>query len=220
MGGNAIEMISTSPHIVRAAVLLAAAVLWPALASAQSRPPVKSLKEIRRSNVVMQEWDLSCGAATLTTVLNIQHGDPVTEKEVARGLIKRQEYIDRPELVRLREGFSLLDLKRYVDGRGYRGIGYGKLEVENLIELAPILVPINTIGYNHFVIFRGIAGDRVLLADPAWGNRTMTLERFERSWIDYGTIGRVGFVVARADGPVPAPAGDLAPRLENFLTFN
>jgi hypothetical protein len=144
----------------------------------------------------------------------------VTEKEVARGLIRRQEYIDQPELVRIREGFSLLDLKRYVDQRGYRGIGYGKLEVENLIELAPILVPINTIGYNHFVIFRGIAGDRVLLADPAWGNRTMTVERFEHSWIDYGTIGRVGFVVARADGPVPAPAGDLAPRLEDFLTLN
>jgi predicted double-glycine peptidase len=153
-------------------------------------------------------------------VLNIQHGDPVTEKEVARGLIKRQEYIDQPELVRIREGFSLLDLKRYVDQRGYDGIGYGKLEVENLTELAPILVPINTIGYNHFVIFRGIAGDRVLLADPAWGNRTMTVERFERSWIDYGTIGRVGFVVARTDGPVPAPAGDLAPRLEDFLTLN
>jgi hypothetical protein len=213
-------MIATSPRIVRAAVLVAAAVLWPALATAETRQPVKSLKEIRRSNVVVQEWDLSCGAATLTTVLNIQHGDPVTEKEVARGLIRRQEYIDQPELVRIREGFSLLDLKRYVDQRGYRGIGYGKLEVENLIELAPILVPINTIGYNHFVIFRGIAGDRVLLADPAWGNRTMTVERFEHSWIDYGTIGRVGFVVARADGPVPAPAGDLAPRLEDFLTLN
>lgn len=213
-------MIATSPRIFRAAVLVAAAVLWPALAGAQGRAPVKSLKEIRRANVVMQEWDLSCGAATLTTVLNNQHGDPVTEKEVARGLIRRQEYIERPELVRLREGFSLLDLKRYVDQRGYRGIGYGKLEVENLVELAPILVPINTIGYNHFVIFRGLAGNRVLLADPAWGNRTMTVERFQRSWIDYGTIGRVGFVVARADGPVPAPAGDLAPRLDDFLTLN
>jgi predicted double-glycine peptidase len=211
-------MIATSPRIVRAAVLVVAAMLWPALAAAENRAPVKSLKEIRRGNVVTQEWDLSCGAAALTTLLNIQHGDPVTEKEVARGLIKRQEYIDQPELVRIREGFSLLDLKRYVDQRGYDGIGYGKLEVENLTELAPILVPINTVGYNHFVIFRGMAGNRVLLADPAWGNRTMTIERFERSWIDYGPIGRVGFVVTGPAG-LAAPGG-LAPVLSDFVTFN
>jgi hypothetical protein len=192
--------------------------LLPAVAAAQDIRPVRSLLEIRRTNVVVQEWDLSCGAAALTTILNYQHGDPVTEKEVARALVNRKEYLERPELVRIREGFSLLDLKRFADHRGYRGIGYGKLTLENLVERAPILVPVNIIGYNHFVIFRGMAGNRVLLADPAWGNRTMTVERFERVWIDYGPVGKVGFVVAGPDGPMPP--GALAPRLADFLTFD
>ena len=63
---------------------------------------------------------------------------------------------------------------------------------------APIMVPVNAFGYSHFVVFRGIHGNRVLLADPAWGNRTMTIEKFQHMWLDYGKpIGRVGFVVHR-----------------------
>ena len=40
-------------------------------------------------------------------------------KEVAIGLIGQERYLRNPELVRLQSGFSLLDLKRYVEGRGY-----------------------------------------------------------------------------------------------------
>jgi hypothetical protein len=66
----------------------------------------------------MQEWDLSCGAAALTTLLNYQHGDQVTEKEVANALMRREEYVRNPLLIKSRDGFSLADLKRYVDARG------------------------------------------------------------------------------------------------------
>jgi uncharacterized protein len=166
------------------------------------RAPVKSLLEMRRENVVVQQWDLSCGAAALATLLRSQLRDSVSEREVAKGLISRAEYIARPELVKIRQGFSLLDLKRYVESRGYKGIGYGKLEFDDLIERAPILVTISTNGYNHFVIFRGAFGNRVLLADSAWGNRTMTVERFKSDWIEYPGLGKLGFVVVQGDGRV------------------
>lgn len=187
-------------------------------AQAEEIRPVKSLLEMRHRNVTVQEWDLSCGAAALTTLLKYQYGDPITEREVAIGLMKRAEYVDNPTLVQLREGFSLLDLKRFVDERGYDGIGLGKLDLMDLIERAPIMVPIRTNGYNHFVIFRGIAGNRVLLADPAWGNRTMLKYDFEKMWIDYPKIGHVGFVVAKADGELSAP-NRLAPRADDFVLF-
>ncbi|AFL72101.1 C39 family peptidase [Thiocystis violascens] len=181
--------------------------------------PVKSLLEIRRENVVIQEWDLSCGAAALTTLLHHQYKDPVTEKEVATALIDRAEYIANPQLVQVREGFSLLDLKRYVDARGYTGIGLGKMTLDDLERKAPTLVPIHTNGYNHFVVFRGRLGNRVLLADPAWGNRTMTTEQFNRAWIEYPRIGRVGFVVETDDKRVHA-LGSLKPNPRDFVTFN
>lgn len=178
--------------------------------------PVRSLLEMRHENVVIQSWDLSCGAAALATLLRYEFGDNVTEKEVAHALMRRKEYIDHPEVVQVREGFSLLDLKRYVEKRGYKGMGLGKLEFEDLIEHAPIMVPVDALGYNHFVIFRGVKGNRVLLADPAWGNRTMTIEKFRRMWLNYGEqMGHVGFAVERADGI--RPVSRMEPKPSEFV---
>lgn len=186
----------------------------PVTAAAQPEA-VRSLLEMRRERVVVQQWDLSCGAAALGTILNFQHNDPVSEREIALGLMGREEYVENPALVQVRQGFSLLDLKRYVDARGYEGIGYGKLAIEDLIERAPIMVPIATNGYNHFVVFRGIYGARVLLADPAWGNRTMTVDKFKQKWLDYPEFGHVGFVVATRTGR--EGGNRLAPRADEFV---
>ncbi|QBQ53953.1 C39 family peptidase [Nitrosococcus wardiae] len=196
------------------AVLLIVLLLTNFAETAEGRQ-VKSLLEMRRENVILQQWDLSCGAAALATLLNYQHGDSVTEKEVAKALMTREEYLKNPAIVQMREGFSLLDLKRFVDSRGYKGIGYGKLALEDLIERAPILVPINTHGYNHFVIFRGMQGNRVLLADPAWGNRTMLVKKFKQFWIEYPQFGKVGFLIARQDGI--EPPNRLIPKTSDFV---
>ena len=92
----------------------------------------------------------------------------------------------------------------------------GQLQLSDLIERAPIMVPINALGYNHFVVFRGVIGNRVLVADPAWGNRTMTIDKFQRMWLDYGEpMGRVGFVVTRADQR--KPPNRLEPKPSEFV---
>jgi uncharacterized protein len=161
--------------------------------------PVESLIELRQKHVILQKWDLSCGAATLATLFNYQHGESVTEKEVATFLMKRKEYIDNPQLVSIRQGFSLFDLKRFTEYKGYKGTGFGKLEFDDLVKKAPIIVPINIHGYNHFVIFRGTLGNRVLLSDPAWGNRTLLIDEFEELRIDFPVIGKVGFIVEQQD---------------------
>ncbi|MGZ5477747.1 MAG: C39 family peptidase [Thermoanaerobaculia bacterium] len=185
---------------------------------AGERPPVRSLLEMRRDNVVIQEWDLSCGAAALTTLLNQQFADPASEKEIAKALVNRKEYLDNPQLVQIRQGFSLLDLKRVAESRGYVGTGYGKMNLDDLVERVPVLVPIMANGYNHFVIFRGRMGNRVLVADPAFGNYTMRVDRFEDAWIDYPNFGHVGFVVSDRNGG-GTPKNGLAPRAEEFVTL-
>ncbi len=182
---------------------------------ATSGIPVTSLLEMRQQNVTIQKWDLSCGAATLTTLLKYQHGENVTEKEVALGLMKREEYIANPQRVQIQQGFSLLDLKRYVDARGYVGNGFGKLQMKDLVARAPLIVPIMTNDYSHFVIFRGMSGNRVLLADPAWGNRTMLLEEFQKSWIDFPELGHIGFAVELPGGETPT--GTLSPTENDFV---
>jgi uncharacterized protein len=188
-----------------AGALILATLLMYGADPAKGNQPVQSLLEIRHDRVMIQGWDLSCGAAALATVLHYQFGEPVTEKEIAHALMSRTEYLEHPEIVQLREGFSFLDLKRYLqtyrNGSLYKGEGLGQLDLSDLIERAPILVPVNALGYNHFVIFRGVMGNRVLVVDPAWGNRTMTIDKFQRMWLNYGeAMGHIGFVVESADG--------------------
>src|SRR6476660_1524200 len=98
---------------------VAGALILPTLLMHGSNPAegnqlVQSGVEIGHDRVMIQKWDLSCGAAALGTLLRYQFGEPVTEKEIARGLMSRAEYIGHPELLQVREGFSLLDLKRFV----------------------------------------------------------------------------------------------------------
>lgn len=185
--------------------------------AADSAPPVRSLIEKRHQNVVLQQWELSCAAAALATILRYQYGVAVTERSVALGLINRDEYIANPDLVRLRQGFSLLDLKRFVDALGYEGIGLGQLAFQDLIERAPIIVPVSLQGYPHFVVFRGATSDTVLLADPAFGNVTMSIDKFVNGWINYRDIGRVGFVVTKSG--TLAPPGRLSARPSDFVVL-
>jgi predicted double-glycine peptidase len=205
---NGLGMILTGTFLILSAV--------PQSDAAEKRV-VKSLLEMRRENVIVQTYDLSCGAAALATLLTYQHGDPVTEKEITEQLIRDPRYLADPLIVRKNQGFSLLDLKRFVERRGYEGLGYGQLELENLIEMAPVLVPIHTNGYNHFVIFRGIIGNRVALADPAFGNRTMPIEVFKTAWLSAPEFGKVGFMVKRRDGA--SPPNRLKPQVSDLTAL-
>jgi uncharacterized protein len=153
---------------------------------------VLAFSEIRNAQLVRQEWDLSCGAAAIATVLTYQLGDRVSEREVALALLRQTH----PVLVRLRLGFSLLDLKRYAASRGFTAAGYQNMDLGELAEMAPAIVPIRASGLPHFVVFRGMRGDRVVFADPSFGNRTMPAETFAKIW-----AGGIGFVVYRGDEP-------------------
>lgn len=166
------------------------------LGSERFTKSVKSLRDLRRTDVVMQALDFSCGAAALATVLRYGYADPVTETELIGYIfIFGQTPTEGFKKYFKRQGFTLLDLKRAARARGYQGIGYKGMNVDELLEFieaerTPVLVPIRPMGYNHFVVARGIVGNKILLSDPALGNMSMTLERFLDIWID-----GIGFIV-------------------------
>jgi uncharacterized protein len=163
--------------------------------------PVRSLQEIRHDRVVLQRWDLSCGSAALSTLLTYDVGDPVDEEEIITSVLQRAD----PVKIRARQGFSLLDLKRYAVSRGHQADGYGKLDMKHLAQLAPAIVPTKIGGNDHFVVFRAVQDGHVLLADPGFGNRSMTVAQFEAVWPR-----RIAFVVTPGRGEHPrAPQPDL-----------
>ena len=174
-------------------------------ASADARGPVRSLLEIRQENVVVQQWDISCGAAALATLLAYHHGEPVSEKAVAQAMLGKTD----PLRVKVRGGFSLLDMKRYASARGFQADGYSDMTLADLAKLGPAIVPVVLDRYPHFVVFRALSGDRVLIADPAYGNRSVEVEVFEKAWQ------KIAFVVERPGHH--KPPSRLGPRLQDEL---
>lgn len=136
----------------------------------------------------MQRWDISCGAAALATVLTFRLHDPVAESMVAAGMLRKTD----PLRVRLRGGFSLLDMKRFAEARGYAAEGYRGLTLAQLTAMHSPIVPIEEYGNPHFVVVRGIRDGKVDIADPAFGNRRMPTEQFERVWRQ-----GIGFAITR-----------------------
>ena len=176
-------MMKVRTLLAATAVAFAAA---PQAGVAFQERPVRSLLEARHQNVVLQEWDTSCGAAALATVLRFQFADNVTERSVAVGMIR----LGNADRVRGRGGFSLLDMKRYAESRGLAAEGYADLTAGQLLRAAPAIVPIRSHGGDHFVVFRGVVRGQAVLADPAFGNRSLPFQEFESAWKD-----RLAFVV-------------------------
>jgi len=149
------------------------------------------MKEIKGRNIIHQSLDFSCGAAGLSTLMHFYLNDPVSEKEIINNILKSVDLAK----VKQRKGFSLLDLKKFAEAKGYKVTGY-KMDSKFLAELkTPVLVPIKFKAYQHFVIVKGTVGDRVFIADPAVGNMTMKISRFENIW-----LGGIGLVIEHPNG--------------------
>ena len=171
-----------------AAALLSASSLVP-LAQAQTKPasgedegwgkPVLSMKEIRNEGVVRQKWDISCGAAALSTLLTYQFKDNTPETDIVVWMLHRTD----PARVKERHGFSLLDMKHFAQARGYSAEGFSDMSIDELAsQKAAVITPIRLKGFDHFVVVKGIVDGRVFLADPGFGNVTMKVDRFQKLW--------------------------------------
>ncbi len=136
-----------------------------------------SIREQRYVNLIQQQTDFSCGAAALATILKYAYGRDITEESVMTDLLK----ISDPEVVR-QKGFSLLDVKNYVESIGMRGRGY-QLELDALYEIkVPTLVLLNLNGYKHFVVLKKVVEGQVYVADPALGNKIYEINEFASMW--------------------------------------
>ena len=155
------------------------------------------MRDLRDQNIVKQRFDFSCGAAALATILRYGFGETVTERQL---LIELFDLLpEEEETVTRSEGFSLLDLQRVAQARGYSAQGF-RLEPDQLALLGgPVIVFIEPRGYRHFAVLRGVRGDRVHLADPARGNIRMPAYTFLEDWLQDDDTGII-FVVEPATG--------------------
>ncbi len=158
---------------------------------------ITSLKERRFLTTVRQQYDYSCGSAALATLLSFQYQNPVSENEVTQEMWSR----GNQKKIR-REGFSLLDIKEYLQANGYSSNGY-VASLDKLVEVGiPAIALVNDHGYNHFVVIKGVQKDKVLLGDPSAGTRVMPRELFEKMRVNgilFVIIGKREQVVFNAE---------------------
>jgi len=164
---------------------------------------LRTWRDMRYKNVVHQQFDYSCGAAALATLLEYHYGDVVAETDIIGKMLR----LGDQERIR-REGFSLLDLKRFADERGYVSRAF-KMGPEVLDRLTiPAVTLIDTRGFSHFVVIKGARDGKVYLADPALGSRVMPMNEFLREWREV-----VLFVAAKRGDDEPSPLQHLEPNL-------
>jgi len=142
--------------------------------------PVTSIKEARFRSTIRQQYDFSCGSAAISTLLTYHYNYPVTEQQVFMEMFQRGDQFK----IR-REGFSMLDMKQFLEQHGFQANGYqaplSALEKEKI----PAIVLLRENGYSHFVVVKGVRDDRVLIGDPAGGTKAMARDRFESLWINH-----------------------------------
>ncbi len=173
---------------MRAAVALSAvgAFAWPTQLTAEvrfhdaaggARVKVMSWRDIPFRTVVRQQYDYSCGSAALATLLTYHHGRTTSEAETFRAMYAAGDQ----EKIR-RVGFSMLDMKRFVESRGMRADGMRLTLAELEKQGEPVIALIDLGRYRHFVVVKGVRNGQVLVGDPALGLKAYSAAEFTRLW--------------------------------------
>jgi uncharacterized protein len=139
--------------------------------------PVASFKERPFRTVVRQEFANSCGSAAVATLLTYHFERPTTEHDA---FIAMWEAGDQERIQR--EGFSLLEMKLFLENLGYKADGF-KVPLDKVRRVGvPVIVLVEPQGYRHFVVVKGIRNGWVLIGDPARGLMKMNEADFMKIW--------------------------------------
>ncbi len=149
--------------------------IFAGVGGANYQVPTVTIREARFQHVIRQQYDFSCGSAAVATLLTFHYGRKTDEKEV----FQKMWAVGDQEKIRV-QGFSLLDMKRFLKQYGYRADGFRvSLDVVQRVGV-PAIVLINIRGYRHFVVVKGIGEDKVLVGDPAAGTKVYKREDLEK----------------------------------------
>ena len=135
------------------------------MADSRVKKPVKG--KVAKVPVVMQMEALECGAAALCMILAYY------EKWIPLEQVRQMCGVSR-------DGSNALNILKAAKSYGLDAEGF-KFEPENLKKsgMFPCIVHWEL---NHFVVLRGFKGDRAYLNDPAKGDYSIPMERFDEAF--------------------------------------
>lgn len=148
-----------------------------AMGGATYKVRVTSLKEARFKSVVPQQYDFSCGSAAVATLLTYHYRRPTNEQQAFEAMFR----VGDKQAIQ-RYGFSLFDMKKYLETLGLKADGF-RIPLDELVKVGiPAITLLDVKGYRHFVVIKGIRDGEVLVGDPALGLRAIDRAEFEKMW--------------------------------------
>lgn len=136
-----------------------------------------SYLERRSQGVDRQQFDSTCGIASISSILKRNYSVNKTEAELLA-------------LIKIKPEYSFVDLAHVAKALGIETLGV-KISLQQLKELhSPSILYLNRLGYGHFVIFKGINDAWVQIEDPAWGLLNYTHGQFDGYWLQADGLGR------------------------------
>lgn len=131
---------------------------------------------MKKNLIVKQDGYKECGAASLLSIIRYYHGNISINKLV------EMTHTDK-------SGTNFYCLKQAAAEIGLEAIGYKFENINNLLELnKPFLCQLIDHNYEHFSVVYSIKRNKVIMMDPAVGERTISLEEFQKMWTGYCLI--------------------------------
>ena len=149
---------------------------------------VKSYQELKNQRVVRQNYEQSCGASSLATLMNIIDDSNLTELDLLKIMSQKELYTDMVSFADLKEAVKKLNY----ESQTYQ-INTGLLD--KLVNI-PILVKIeDDPRFPHFVIIINHKGDFIQVLDPSFGEYISSKREFYSVW-DKDSKGGYALIVA------------------------
>lgn len=143
-----------------------------------ARDDIESLQALRYRDVLGQQDWYTCGAAAVATWLTFFLGRPVTEGDVLEVASEAMAGANRE----VGDGLTLLSLKEALASFGVDAVGY-RVSTQSLFSYfesggLPLLMHV-TRPELHYVLAVAMIDDQILLADPSYGRRSLSLRELE-----------------------------------------
>ncbi len=167
------------------------------------KKPIKSWIEFKNENLTKQQFDYSCGAGSLSTILTHFYDKNITEVMILDNILKIKKIDkDKKELENSTFDLSFADLTEIANLNNFKALGLA-IEFESLYKIkSPVILYVKIRKNEHFTVFKAIDEHFVYLADPSMGNIKVKLSKFKEMFFqrnDYKFKGKILAVLPNSE---------------------
>ncbi|MEV9615153.1 C39 family peptidase [Aliarcobacter butzleri] len=160
--------------------------------------PIKSWIEFKNENLTRQNYDYSCGSASLSTILKYYYNLDIGEKDILDEILKLRGFniTEKDKLEENDVSLSFSDLAEFSNEKGFKSFGLA-LDLDSLSKLkVPVILFVKIRKNEHFTVFKNIDKNYVYLSDPSFGNIKVKISKFKEMFYQRDDLKYPGKILA------------------------